>query len=138
MDIGQALKVVQSFKPGPQAVSESTGEGGTAVDTAGFREVLVVLDCGTNEAGATADIKIQECATSDGQFADIDDAAFAQVTTGNDNAVYVGRIAMTPTRKRLLRAFKLIAVDTCALAVTFILGDATQLPAATPDFDVYD
>ena len=134
MDIGKALKAAQTLV----ADAYATGtHNGVAIDTKGFDEVLFVVNSGTNEAGATVDIKIQECATSGGTYADITGAAFTQITTSNDNAVYQGRVRMTPTRERYLRAVAVVATDAADCGVVALLGDAQNLPAATPAFDIH-
>jgi hypothetical protein len=82
------------------------------------------------------DVKVQECATSGGTYADITDAEFTQITEANDNAVYQARIRMTPSRKRFLRAVAVVATAACDFGVVMILGEANNLPAGSPAFDI--
>jgi len=103
----------------------------------GFHEALIVLHAGVNAATATLDVKVQECATSGGVYADITGAAFTQVTTANDLAIYQGRIRMTASRKRFLRIVAVIGTDVCEFSVEVIKSEAVNLPAATPEFDIH-
>ena len=134
MDSGSELKAVQALAPASQSVATHNGD---AVDTKGFKEALFILNAGVASATGTADVKVQECATSDGQYADIEGAAFTQITTANDVAIYQGRVRITPTRKRYLRAVAVVGTDVVVLGVAVILGDAQNLPAAEPAFDIH-
>ncbi|HUX00239.1 MAG TPA: hypothetical protein VMY35_04600 [Phycisphaerae bacterium] len=134
MDIGKAVKAVQAIPPASQSAGNVEG---SAIDTNGFHEALFCLNSGTNQATGTVDVKVQECATSDGTYADITDAAFVQVTTANDVAIYQGRVRMTASRKRYLRAYAVVAVAACVFGVVAILGEPNNLPAATPAFDIH-
>ena len=133
MDIGKATKAVMSISP--ESLDAETVNGG-GVDTKGFHEALVVLDCGVTTATGTLDVKVQESADNS-TFADIAGATFTQVTPANDVAIYQGRIRMTPTRKRYLRAVAVAAVAASIAGVSFILGEANNEPAATPEFDIH-
>ncbi|HRI06291.1 MAG TPA: hypothetical protein PKW35_00670 [Nannocystaceae bacterium] len=63
------------------------------VDTRGWSECLVILHCGTFTSTATLDVAMHESTASNGSGSTaITSAAFAQVSTANDDAVYVGRI----------------------------------------------
>ena len=134
MDIGRATKAVQTLAP----ISRSAGTvNGTAVDAKGFAEALIILNSGTNEATGTLDAKVQECDTVGGTYADITGAAFTQVTTANDNAIYAGRIRLTPTRKRFLRVVFVTAVAAGVAGAIIVLGEPENEPAATPAFDIH-
>lgn len=135
MDIGEELKAVQCLKPDNYSVATHNG---VAVDTNGFHEALIVLDAGANGSSGTANVKVQECAESGGTYADISGAAFTEVTEANDDAIYQGRVRITPSRKRYLRAVAVVGVAACDLGVSIILGEANNLPAATPAFDIHD
>jgi hypothetical protein len=102
---------------------------GPAIDRKGFEEALVVVNSGTNGTGGTVDLKIQESDVSGSGFADVDGAAFAQITEDNDNAVYVGRLDLTG-RKRYLRVVATVGTAACDLGVDVILGAAKELPVA--------
>lgn len=56
----------------------------SAIDLADYEgEVLVLLEAGAATAGTnpTLDVKVQDCATSDGSFADVTGYTFTQVTS---------------------------------------------------------
>lgn len=112
----------------PAAYSAATNNG-TAVDCLGYRRALVVFNAGTADASAEADVKIQSSDASGSGFADITGATFAQVTTANDDTIYVAEI-QTENHKRYLRA-----VATCdgtnavTLSVEIVLMDPIDGPA---------
>lgn len=72
---------------------------GTGVDTRGYHQALVILNVGT--VTTSLDVKVQESSDDDtaDSYADITGAAFTQVTTANDNAIYVARINLTGTER---------------------------------------
>ena len=76
-----------------------TTTNGTGIDTQGFHQALVILNVGT--VTTSLDVKVQESSDngSGDSFADICGAAFTQVTTANDNAIYVARINLTGTER---------------------------------------
>lgn len=135
MDLIAATKSVSTIASAAHAAGTVNGD---AVDTAGFKDVKAVVNSGTNVATGTADIKIQESDNGSTGWADITGAAFTQITTANDNAVYTGRVRMTPSRKRYLRAVAVVANAACALSVTFELGDAKQEPVSQANTIAFD
>lgn len=77
----------------PPAVYSANPTTEAFVDTRGWSECLVILHCGTFTSTATMDIAIHESTASNGSGSTaITNAAFAQISTANDDAVYVGRI----------------------------------------------
>lgn len=133
MDLGKALKVAKSILP----ASHSAGTvNGTGVDTKGFHEAQIILNAGANGSSGTNNVKVQE-SDDNSTFSDIVGAAFTEVTEANDNAVYAGRIRMTMSRKRYLRVVAVVAVAACIAGAVIVLGDASNLPAATPEFDIH-
>jgi len=122
----------QFVKPvvGILAANRSTGTvNGPAIDRLGFEDALVVVNSGTNGTNGTVDIKIQESDASDSGFADISGAAFPQITTDNDETIYVGRLKLTG-RKRYIRVVATVGTAACAFGVDVILGKAEQLPVS--------
>lgn len=84
------LKPASGIPPASYSASPTTE---AFVDTRGWSECLVILHCGTFTSTATIDVAIHECAASNGSGSTaITSAAFAQISTANDDAVYVGRI----------------------------------------------
>jgi hypothetical protein len=134
MDVGSELKAVQTIE------ADEHGAGnveGVAVDTKGFKDALVVFNCGAVKTGGTAAVHIEESDDGSTNWGDIAGAAFAGITSSNDIAMYQGRVRITPTRKRYLRAYAVIGTAAVSLAVSIILGDAQNLPAAEPAFDIH-
>ena len=134
MDMGSCLKAVRSLEADQYSAGANNGQ---AVDTKGFKEALVLLDAGAVETGGTVDVKVQESADGSTGWADITDAAFTQVAAGNDLAIYQGRVRITPSRKRYLRAVGTVTTADVSFGVCFVLGDAQNLPAANPAFSIY-
>lgn len=93
----------------------------SAIDTLGYREAIFVLYAGTLSTGTT-DVTITECDTSGGSYAAITGAAFTQVTSSNDNALYVGRINLDG-RKRYLKVSAVIATAASEHAVVVALAN---------------
>jgi len=79
------VKVVQALKADAWGVAANTS---SAIDGTGFDTARVILNAGT--AGGELNVKVQSATTSGGSYADISGAAFAEVTSTNDDAVYVG------------------------------------------------
>ena len=123
----------QSIKP----QSSSTTVNGTAVNTAGYDEAVIVLDCGTTTATGTLNVKVQE--SVDSAFTtpiDITGAAFAEVTPTNDDAIYVGTIKLTAARKQYLRVVGVAATAASIYGASIHLAQAEKKPAQTPAFTV--
>ncbi len=92
---------------------------GTAVDIQGYEgNLLVILESSAATAGTnpTLDVKIQDCDTSGGTFADVTGAAFAQVTT---TAVALGIALDTGKVKRWI---KVIGTLGGTATPTFVYG----------------
>lgn len=72
----------------------------SAIDTTGFEKALVILLSGTNTTGAEVDMTVREGAarTVSTTHVHVAGSSFTQVTTSNDNTVYVGEVDL---RKRL-------------------------------------
>ena len=101
-----SLSDVAAFKAAVGIIADDYGPvttNGTGVDTLGYHQALVVLNVGT--VTTSLDVKLQESSDngSSDSFADISGAAFTQVTTANDNTVYVARVNLTGT-ERYIRA----------------------------------
>ncbi len=117
------ISSTQSIFPGDHAIAAAYSLKGTGVDVLGYN-VLVILESGTNGAGATVDVKLQESDTDvDGNYNDVASGAFTQVTTANDNATF--EKAYTGI-KQYLRVVATVAVDTCDFGVSIIKGAPTS------------
>ncbi len=114
------ISSVQSIAPGSHAIAAAYSLKGKGVNILGYSAV-VVLEAGTNGAGGTVDVKIQESDTDvDADYADWAGGAFTQVTEANDNATY--EKAYTGT-KQYIRVVATVAVASCEFGVS-VLKDA--------------
>ncbi len=125
----------------PQTITadaDGTTVKGPAVDRKGFEEALVNLQHGAVADGGTLAAKVQEADTeTDGDFADITDAAFANIAGGAavTSGIYAGRLNLAG-RKRYLRVVATVTGDTKTAAVAALLSlhQARELPVS----QVYD
>lgn len=105
----------QSIIPANHGVAAAYSLKGTGLDVSGAANALFILNAGTFGAGGTVDVKLQHCNTDvDGDYEDVTDGAFAQVTTANDEAVY--ELAYTGP-KTYVRAVATVANNSCAFGV---------------------
>ena len=123
-DIANDLASTQSIAPADHAVAAAFSLEGTGVDVLNSGS-LVYFYSGTNSAGATVDVKIQE-SDDDITYTDWATGAFTQVTTANDNATY--EKAYTGI-KQYIRTVATIAVDTA----NFSTAVTTQSPLSVED-----
>jgi hypothetical protein len=131
-DIAREIKAARSIQPDAHATGNVEGD---AVDCAGIEEVLVVLDAGI--VGGTVNVHVEESANGSTGWADITGAAFTEVDSDNDDAVYQGRIKITPSRERYLRAYAVVATAAGDFSVLMVLGNAANQPVQTPAFDIH-
>lgn len=114
----------QSIAPGLKTFIDNwTTHAGSAVEVLGYK-ALVVFSSGTNGAGGTVDVKIQECDTLAGTYTDWTGGAFTQVTTVNDNATY--EIEYTGSKKYIKVVSKVLVAD-CSFGVLIIRLTATPI-----------
>ncbi|MCK9602186.1 MAG: hypothetical protein M0R06_24285, partial [Sphaerochaeta sp.] len=109
------LTTSQSIAPGSHSANASYGLQGTGIDVLGYR-TLVNLNSGTNGAGGTVDVKLQE-SDDNTTYADWTGGSFTQVTTSNDTAVYEKEYTGT---KQYLRAVATVAGAACVFSVDII------------------
>jgi hypothetical protein len=106
----------QSIAPGVKAFGDNwTTHVGTGVSVLGYSS-LVSFQSGTNLAGGTVDVKIQE-SDDNATWTDWTGGAFTQVTTANDNATY--EKAYTGT-KAYIRTVAKVLVANCEFGTTII------------------
>ena len=107
---------------------------GAAVDRRGFEEALVTLQHGAVAAGGTLSVKVQESpTTTDGDFVDIADAAFAPVAGGAQvtSGVYVGRLNLSGRQRYLRVVATVVGADKTALVSSqMTLHLARELPVS--------
>jgi len=120
----------QIIAPGAHVIAAAYSLKGTGIDVSAARNVLVLLESGTNLATGTVDVKLQESDTDvDANYTDVASGAFTQVTTANDNATY--EKAYTG-RKKYLRVVCTVANATCEFGVSVLLDS----PTATDDTEI--
>lgn len=102
---------------------------GTGIDTRSYDEALIVLHAGTADATGVANVKVQDSADNS-TFADITGAVFAEITTANDNTIYVGRVR-TKAYRRYLRVVSVVTTDDVLLSACVILGKYDGLSPVT-------
>ena len=118
------LTSAQSVAPGSHIIAAAYSLVGTGVDVLGY-SALVLLEAGTNGAGGTVDVKIQE-SDDDTTYTDWTGGSFTQVTTANDNATYEKSYTGT---KQYIRVVATVANASCEFGVS-IIKDA---PASAED-----
>lgn len=116
-----------------EAGDRAVNTGGlTAFDNSGNgagREMLILLNTGTFSTGSL-DLKIQE-SDDNSTWNDITGAAFPQITSANDEKLYIGRIQIEH-RKRYFRAHETLATAASdygcvALVINHPIQPVTQL-----------
>lgn len=113
----------QSLVPDNYAVAaDYTTHVGTGIDVLGYT-TIVSLNSGTNGAGGTVDVKIQE-SDDDVTYTDWTGGAFTQVTEANDNAIQ--EKAYTGT-KQYIRTVAKVLVAACDFDTTVIRLTATAV-----------
>ena len=108
---------------------------GSGVDGKGYHQALIVLNVGT--VTTSLDVKVQESSDngSGDSYADISGAAFTQVTTANDNAIYVARINLD-ARERYIRVVGTGVGASQSYAVDVVLTPYYTGDGATMAFEV--
>jgi hypothetical protein len=133
-DIGAYIKQAVGLKPTNSAAS-ATNKGG-AIDRLGFSSAVLHAQVGAAAGGPSAQsatFKIQESdTTTDGDFADVADAAL-EAMTADDASGYLD--LNLQTLKRYIRVVCTVALTggstpTLPVAATVTLGGADTLPAA--------
>ncbi len=121
----------------PQTITadaDGTTVKGPAVDRRGFEEALVNLQHGAVVDGAVLAAKVQEADTeTDADFADITNAAFANIAGGAavTSGIYAGRLNLAG-RKRYLRVVATVTgnTKTAEVAALVSLHQARELPVS--------
>jgi hypothetical protein len=129
----------------PQTITadaDGTTVKGAAVDRQGFEEALVTLQHGAVAEGGTLATKVQESDTeTDGDFADIENAEFADVEGGAEvtSGIYVGRLNLAG-RKRYLRVVATVTGDTKTAEVAALVSmhQAHKLPVSQVNALAFD
>jgi hypothetical protein len=92
----------------------------------GFDRCLAILASGTNGASGTVDVKLQD--SNDGStWTDITGAAFAQVTTANDENIFLMDMSLV-NRKAQLRAVATVGTAASVFGVVLVLYEGAVGP----------
>jgi len=133
-----SLSDVAAFKAELSHKADSYAPGthlSAAIDTAGFHQALIVYNAGTSTATGTTDITVTAATASGGSYSAVTGAVFDQVTTANDEAVYVGRVNLTGT-DRYLKVSAVQGTAAAEFAVTVILTPYYTGDGSTFEFEV--
>lgn len=113
--LAENLSSAQTIAPGSHAIAAGYTLVGTAVDVL-TSQAVVLLESGTNGAGGTVDVKLQE--SDDGvTWTDVAGGSFTQVTTANDNATQEKSYEGT---KQYIRAVATVAVAASEFGVSVV------------------
>ena len=108
---------------------------GTAIDTKGYSEAMLVLATGVAAATGTLDVKVQDSTDGSTGWADVTGAAFAQLTASDDQALKVARLKLDGNGiKRYIRIVGTVGTATVDFACVVILGGDQYPPANTIAF----
>ena len=111
----------QSIAPGVKTfIDDWTTHAGASKEVLGY-QALVMFQSGTNAAGGTVNVKIQE-SNDNATWTDWTGGAFTQVTVDNDNATY--EKAYTGAM-RYIRTVAKVLVANCSFGTTIIRFAAT-------------
>jgi hypothetical protein len=118
MNIGENCKVFQTVP----AQDLSGAVNGAVLDTAGWDELLVIVNAGLATGAGTLNVKVQEdTLVAFSSPSDISGAAFTEIVAANDNTSYIGRIKLDGDRQQFMRAVATQAVASVLGSVTFVL-----------------
>ena len=114
--VADNLTITQSIAPGSHAIADNyTTHVGASASVLGISSI-VILDAGTNGAGGTVDVKIQE-SDDNSTWTDWSSGAFTQITTANDNVIYEKEYTGT---KQYIRVVAKVLVAACEFGVQII------------------
>ena len=118
------------LKPVVCVQADNYGAGtvnGSEIDTAGFEELLLVVDAGVTNG--TVDVKLQHATASGGTFTDISGAAIAQVTPSTDATIYAVRLNLR-NANRYVRAVLTTTGTSSKVSVTAVLANPETWPVS--------
>ncbi len=115
-DFASNVTAYQSIVPGAHIMASAYSLVGTGISVLG-KKVIVNLDSGTNGAGGTVDVKIQE-SDDNTTYTDWATGAFTQVTTANDNAIQEKEYTGT---KQYVRVVATVGTATCDFGASMIV-----------------
>lgn len=108
------VKVISALSPAARTATTAS----RGVDTLGYTHALVILDTAT--VGDTVTVTVQTSSAVDTGYANLTGAAFAAITTANDDKVYAG-VVYTATQARYLRVNAAFAGSTTSTFAAYIV-----------------
>lgn len=99
----------------------------SGVDCKGYREALVVIQCGAFTATGDVEFDVEESADNS-TFADVSSATTGELVQADDQTTYMIRLDLTK-RKRYIRVGYDVDDDACIFGITVLLTDPIIRPA---------
>mgnify|MGYP003572427098 CR=1 FL=1 len=134
-NLTEFAKVVQCLDPDAYA---ATAQNGTVIDTAGYDELLYIVQAGDLGTSATLDAKAQEGDASNlSDAADITGAAITQLTKASpddSNQACLIRIKLNANRKRYHRIVVTPGTAACDAGAIALLTNTGKLPVSQPTY----
>lgn len=125
--LSDKVKAVLACVPSAGAATAMTA---VEVNGTGYDRALYILQTGAQATGGTMTLKIQDSATSGGTFADLTDAALANLGASSGSKVYVLDVPVISTRP-FQKIVGVIGTDTIANSIVCILYKGKNYPVAT-------
>ena len=125
------------FLRGTPFATYTTTQTTSDLDTQGYRFAVVLLECGTFTGDETLDLKVQAATTSGGSYSDVTGAAFTQISTSNDAAVYFGVLRLDGAARYLQLVGTQAGTGNALYSAHILLTHAatSELVAAADDAD---
>lgn len=113
---------------------DAAAAASSAIDCAGFDRILATLEVGaTATEGGTITFKIQECDTSDGEFADLAGATIGTHTHGGTGEAKKSYVIDAKLNKRYIKLVYQRAGENSTIdAGIYMLYNNKKTPIATP------
>jgi len=121
----QFIRVVHALDPASYAAAAEAFTSG--VDCKGYREALVVIQCGAFTATGDVEFDVEESADNS-TFADVSSATTGELVQADDQTTYMIRLDLTK-RKRYIRVGYDVDDDACIFGITVLLTDPIIRPA---------
>jgi len=116
---------VHALDPASYAAAAEAFTSG--VDCKGYREALVVIQCGAFTATGDVEFDVEESADNS-TFADVSSATTGELVQADDQTTYMIRLDLTK-RKRYIRVGYDVDDDACIFGITVLLTDPIIRPA---------
>lgn len=110
-----SVKVISALSPASRTATEAS----RGVDTIGYTHALIILDTATFADSVT--VATQTSSSVNTSYANLTGAAFAEVTSANDNKVYAGVVYLQPQARYLRVNATHGTSSACVYGVTIVL-----------------